>query len=241
MTKPILLIFSLLCFTFSFGQTKSLYGVTSSTGDTSFWYKYQIKQLNKLSLPLLDTSSSKEYYRLWTNKQVIEIWQDHNGTFGGNLITWTDEYVPNNEKPTNRTYTKVKPLTSDTAQFVRQLFFSSGILNMPTDDSIKGWQQGFDGIEYILERSTNDAYSFKTYWTPKAQDSLKEAMQVQAFVDSVFSLVNAQQAWQFFAKAIPYECYINGGPSVACKVLTVKERKKYIKERKNYRQHRHLQ
>lgn len=241
MTKPTLLIFSLLCFSISFGQTKNLYGVTSTTGDTSFWYKYQNKQLNKLSLSSLDTSSSKEYYRVWTNRQVINIWQNSNGTSGGDLITWTDEYVPYNEKPTNRTHVNVQPLTSDTAEFVRQLFLSSGILKLPTDDSIKRWQQGFDGITYVIEQSTNDSYSFKTYWTPKAQDSLREAMQVQMFIDSAFSLVNAQQKWQSFAKTIPYECYINGGPSVACKVLTAKERKKYIKERKNYRPQMHLQ
>jgi hypothetical protein len=114
-------------------------------------------------------------------------------------------------------------------------------LLIAADDSIKGWQQGLDGITYIIEQSTNDKYFFKSYWTPKAQDSLKEAMQVQTFVDSAFALVNAQQTWQTFAKTIPYECNINGGPSVACKILTAKERKKYIKERKNYRQHMHLQ
>jgi hypothetical protein len=230
-----------LYFCFSFGQTKKLNGITSTTGDTSLWYKNQIKQLKKLSLPLLDTSSNKEYYRVWTNRQVIDIWKNSNGTFGGNLTAWTDEYVPYNEKPTNRTYIKVVPLTSDTAQFVQQLFLSSGILNLPTDNSIKSWRQGFDGITYIIEQSSKDSYSFKTYWTPKAQGSLKEAIQVQSFIDSVFSIVRAQDVWKSFANTIPYECYINGGPGIACKVLTTKERKNYIKERKNYRQQVHLQ
>lgn len=241
MTKPVLYIFSLFLFSVSSGQTKNLYGVTSRTGDTSFWYEYQTKELTKLSLPPLDTSVISEYYRVWTNRQVINIWQNINGAFDGNLITWTDEYVPYNEKPTNRTYVMVRALPTDTAKLVRQLFLSSGIPTLPTDDSINGWQRGLDGITYIIEQSTNDSYSFKTYWTPKAQDSLTEAIQVQAFVDSVFSLINAQQTWQSFAKTIPYECYINGGPGVAYKVLTPNERKKYRKERKNYRRHMHLQ
>lgn len=240
MIKHILLSISFLYFGSSFGQTKNLNGVISNNGDTSFWYKYQIKQLRKLSLPSLDTSLNKECYRVWTDKQVIDIWQSSNGTFNGNLITWTDEYVPYNEKPTNRSYIKVKSLTGDTAQSAQHLFVSSGILSLPTDDSIKGWQSGFDGIEFIIEHSTQNSYTFKTYWTPKAQDSLAEAIQVQTFVDSIFALVNAQQAWQSFAKTIPYECYINGGPSVACKVLTIKDRKKYIKERKKYRRQMRL-
>lgn len=241
MTKTTLIIFTLLCFSVSFSQNKNIYGVTSPNGDTIFWYKHLNKQRNKLSLPSLDSFLVKEYYRVWTNQQVINIWQNKNGTTIGELITWTNEYAPYDEKETKRTYVNVQPLTGDTAEYVRQLFLSSGILGLPTDDSIKGWQQGLDGIIYTFEQSTNDTYSFKTYWTPKAQDSLIEAMQVQSFIDSVFSMVDAQQKWQSFAKNIPYQCYINGGPSVTCKKLTAKEIKKYVKERKNYRQQMHLQ
>ena len=61
-------------------------------------------------------------------------------------------------------------------------------------------------------------------------------MQVQRFVESVFSLVNAGDVWKSFAKVIPYESYYNGGPSVAIRILTSEQRKKYAKERKNYRQ-----
>ena len=129
-------------------------------------------------------------------------------------------------------FIKIKSLTQDTVNFVRQLFHSSGILTLPTDDAIKGWQQGFDGITYFVEYSTTDNYSFKSYWTPKAQDSLIEAIQVQRFVDSVFSLVDAGEIWKSFVKTIPYESYYNGGPSVAIRALTNAERKKYARERK---------
>ena len=97
----------LLFFTASFGQTKFYYNITSPNGDTTFWYKYQTKQIEKLSLSSLDTSSNSEYFRVWTNKQVIEVWQNKNGMTSGKLITWTDEYAPYNEKPTNRTFVKI--------------------------------------------------------------------------------------------------------------------------------------
>lgn len=207
----------------------------SANGDTSYSYKYQTKQVRKLSLPFLQSLLNKEYYRVWTNKQVIDIWQNQSGIISGTLTTWTDEYIPNNEKPTNRTFIKVNSLSQDTANLVRQLFISSDILNLPTGDSIKGWQNGFDGITYIIENSSKNNYYFKTYWTPEAQDSLIEAKRVQLFVDSAFTLANASNVWRQFTTTIPYECYINGGPGVACKVLTKKERKKYIRERKNSR------
>jgi hypothetical protein len=108
-------------------------------------------------------------------------------------------------------------------------------LHIPTEDSIKGWERGFDGITYKIEYSTKHYYSFKTYWTPTAQDSLKEAIQVQSFIDSAFLLSNANETWRVFEKSIPFECYMNDGPSVACKILTSAEREEYIKEKKKYR------
>ena len=241
MTRLSLLVASLLLFSLSFGQTKKLIGIYSINGDTSFWYKYHLNQLEKLSLPSLDTISKSEHFRIWTNRQIIDISQNLNGTFEGKLITWTDEYIPNDEDPTNRSFIVAIDLNNDTFKLIRELIHSSNILALPTDDSIKGWQQGVDGITYTIERSTKDYYSFKTYWTPKAQDSIKEAKQVQEFVDSVFKLANAQIVWKEFSKTIPYECYINSGPGVACKILTKQQRKKYLKERRNYRQQKYLQ
>jgi hypothetical protein len=227
----------IIAFSSLYGQTKSLYNVVSQNGDTSFWYKYQKGELKKLSLRSLDTSTNDDSWRIWTNKQVIEIWQNSEKTYAGKLMTWADEYVSMGEAPTNRTFTKTIQLKDDTVQLLRQMIYSSGILTLPTDDSIKGWQQGTDGITYIIENSSKEHYFFKTYWTPNVQDSLKEAKQVQSFVDSAFTLTNANFVWKEFAKTIPYECWINGGPGVSCKVLTYQEKKKFIKERKNYRQH----
>jgi len=115
-----------------------------------------------------------------------------------------------------------------------KLIKSSAILNLPTDNLIKGWKQGFDGITYIIEYSTKEHYSFKTYWTPQMQDTLREGKLVQSFVNSVFELADAKNIWRTFSKTIPYECYINGG-NIACNVLTKKEKRRYARERKNYR------
>ena len=218
------------------GQGKMSYNTRKPDGDSTFWFKYQTAIARKLSLPHLDTSSKAEYVRIWTNKQAIDLWREAGGEFSGMLTTWTDEYAPYNEEPTNRTFIKSKELSGDSLRLLRELLTSSGILTLPTDDSIGGWQQGFDGITYIIEHSTKDNYSFKTYWTPKAQDSLKEATQVQSFVDSAFSIANAPTVWKKFLKLIPFESYYNGGISVAVRILTEKQRKEYRKERQNYRQ-----
>ena len=112
-----------------------------------------------------------------------------------------------------------------------RLIQSSTILSLPTDNLIKGWKQGFDGITYIIEYSTKEQYSFKTYWTPQMQDTLREGKLVQSFVDRIFKLAGAKNIWRIFSKTIPYQCYINGG-NIACKVLTKKEQRRYARERK---------
>ena len=239
--RPLITTILQLIFVASFGQAKSYYNVVDSNGEVTFWYKYQTEQIKKLSLPSLDTVFNSNCFRVWTNRQVIEIWQNQNGITFGSLVTWTDEYTPHNEKPTNRSFIKVKPLIGDTANLVRLLFLSSGILILPTEDSIKGWKKGFDGITYFIEYSTKENYSFKSYWTPQVQDSLNEARQVKSFIDSAFSLVNAGDVWKSFSKTIPYESYYNGGPLVTIRALTNADRKKYAKERKNYRQKMLLQ
>ena len=183
----------------------------------------------------LDTSTNPFYFRIWKANQVIDISKNNNGVFSGQLTTWTSEIVQKKEKPTDRTLINKLTINTDTVYRLISLIDSSSILKLPTDNLIKGWKQGFDGITYIIEYSTKDEYSFKTYWTPKVQDTLREAILVQAFVDNVFELANAKFVWQTFTKSIPYECYVNGG-NIACKVLTKKEKKKYSRERKNYRQ-----
>lgn len=220
----------------AFGQGKSFYNTRKPDGDSTFWFKHQTTIARKLSLPLLDTSTKTEYIRIWTNKQAIDVWREKSGAFRGILTTWTDEYTPYNEEPTNRTFFKTKQLGSDSLRMLFNLLTLSKILFLPTDDAIRGWQQGYDGITYIIEHSTQHNYAFKSYWTPKVQDSLNEAIQVQTFVDNAFDLADAQAIWKEFLNEIPFESYYNGGPGVAVRILTEKQRKDYRKERQNYRQ-----
>lgn len=232
--KVLQTIIFLLMSNILFSQNKTNYNVLSSTGDTTFWVKYQQIVMNELSLPRLDTSRNLFYFRVWKANQVIDISSNINDTYSAKITTWTSEYVPENEKHTNRILIYKVAISADTVHTMLSLIKSSTILNLPTDNLIKGWKQGLDGITYIIEYSTNEQYSFKTYWTPQTQDNLREAKLVLSLVDSIFELAAAKNIWQTFSKTIPYECYINGG-NIACKILTKKEQRSYARERKNYR------
>ena len=236
MIRLTFIITLLVCSTFSFGQTKILNGVLQQNGDTSFWYKYQNIVIKDLSLTRLDTTSSSFYFRIWKANQVLDIWKTIDNSSFGLLTSWVTEQTPAKEKPTERILIDKKTLQSDTVHQILDLIAKTQIINLPTDDSIKGWKHGFDGVTYITEFSSNVYYSFKTYWTPKAQDTtLKEAKQVQFFVDKIFELSNGVTTWKMFEKNIPYECY-NVGGSITCKIVTKREKRKFAKERKNYRQ-----
>lgn len=239
--KTLLTIINLFFWTTLFGQTKTHNNIKYSNDDTSIWYKYQLKVINDLSLTRLDTSSSPFYFRVWKSNQVIEVWKNKEDIYSGLLTTWVTEHTPINEKQTGRTLIDKKLFQSDSVKLIIDLIKSSQILKLPTDDSIKGWRHGFDGLTYITEYSDQTSYSFKTYWTPSAQDkSLNEAKFVQSFVDTIFNLSNAKTIWKNFQKSIPFECYTVGG-SIGCKVLSKKEKRRFTKERKNYLQQKYLQ
>ena len=226
----------LFCSTFVFGQNRELHIKTYQDGDTSLWYKWRTGLCAQIELDSIQKSKNNWHFRLWTNKQAIDIWEDSNGQAFGKITSWTKEYTPDDEKPTNRIFYENKLLGPDKVDKLIFLIDSTQIKNVPDEDSIENWGQGFDGITYIFETAGIKDYFFKTYWTPTAQDSLKEAIVVQNFVDSCLKITGSKEIWSDFASRIPFKCYINGGPIITCRGLTKKERRKLKKDRKNYRQ-----
>jgi hypothetical protein len=217
-------------------QPKTLANVTYTNGDTSFWFKHQNIVIKDLSLSRLDTSTSTFHFRVWKTNQVLDIWQTSDSSYSGQLTSWVTEQVPMKEKSTGRKLIDKKILSPDTLKQIISFIEASQITQLPTDDSIKGWKHGLDGVTYIIESSTNTTYSLKTYWTPEAQDTtLAEAKYVQSFVDKIFDLSGSTTTWKQFEKNIPYECY-NVGGAIGCKVLTKKQKRQFARERENYRQ-----
>ncbi|GAB5526802.1 MAG: hypothetical protein Roseis2KO_46740 [Roseivirga sp.] len=234
--KHILFVLTLSSSLSVLGQDRALHIKTYEDGDSSLWYKWRKELSAQIELDTIQNTKNNWHFRLWTNKQAIDIWQDSNGDKFGKLTSWTKEFTPGKEEPTNRIFYKIKLLDSIKTIELIHLIDSTKIKEIPDEDSIQSWRQGFDGITYIVETANTKNYFFKTYWTPRAQDSLKEAIAVQSFVDRSLGVTDSNQIWSDFASRIPYECYINGGPRVACKILTKRERRKYKKERENYRQ-----
>jgi hypothetical protein len=64
------------------------------------------------------------------------------------------------------------------------------------------------------------AYSFKKYWTPTSQDTLKEAIQFQTFVVAFDKILDLKNNSNDFQDAIPFDSW--SYPGSATTVLRIK-------------------
>ena len=232
MARTFLICCCLLCFLASCcsGQSSKVL-----SGDTTFWYKLQNEKCEKLKLPQLISSSDNFHFRFWTDQQSVDIWTSDGITFNGLVTSYINSYVENDKKkPSKKTSeTFLKQVSLDTAEARKAFYLTKHIAAIPTDKSIKGWVQGFDGTEYLIETSTLSTYNIRAYWTPTAQDSsLAEAKKIRSFIKDLDSLLGLPRKYnEFFAtlKPGPY----TGGSMLITKLT--KKQSEYFKRTKPYR------
>ncbi|MES2064858.1 MAG: hypothetical protein V4456_23275 [Bacteroidota bacterium] len=207
----------------------------NTKGDTSFWYKYNADLIRKFGLIDITKESDKFYFRVWHHAQtissIVEIYQTEDSISRSSVTFFTKEIVPENENATNRYFFKTYVLENNL--FTRGELTEVNII--PSEESIKGWSQGFDGVVYIIENLEGGNYSFKSYWTPAVQGDLKQAIYLKKFFNEIFDLTEIKGLFSAFIKLIPFEMYNSGGPSIAVRILTNKQRKAYRKERDAFR------
>lgn len=214
------------------GQTKKIHIYKSPNGDNTLWYQWRVELCNQLELEHLSKSDKNWHFRVWTNKQVVEIWTDSNNKTNGRITSWTEEYIQDNKNSKARIFKETKELETIQVQTMISLVNKYQIDTIPDEHLIINWGQGFDGITYIIENSNLTDYYFKTYWTPHAQNNLNEALVIQSFIDSCINISTADSIWNDFANRIPFKCYINGGPMVTCKAIIIEKKKWRMNRRK---------
>ena len=178
-----------------FGQIKIIniptYKNYQNQTDTTLWFKWKYSLAEKLSLSNLQTSNDTFHFRFWTDIQALDIWTIDNSTYFGTVTNYAQRYDRKLYKKgiyqVDKVFSYKLNLDGSKARQIFHLLDTLNIVNIPTDAKIKGWQQGFDGTEYIIETSNKKQYDFKTYWTPSMfADTLIEAKQVQTLVDKLF-------------------------------------------------------
>ena len=188
--------------------------------DTAFWYRYKNDYAKQFKLGLIEKDTTDNSFRFWSHGLVIKVVSANNQTFG-EIIRFVEAY-PNDKS--KKVFTKRYSISPSHALNLRHLIDSLQIEFLPSDKNIQGWQHGFDGIEYFTEYKKAGQYSFKNYWTPTSQDTLKEAIQFQHFVSGLDRILDLKANSKDFQAAIPFNSWTYPGSATA--VLRVKPKPK---------------
>lgn len=232
--KYLLLITALFIHSITYGQRIAEEGKATIISDTTL-FRYYKEDLKRHGLKLLSESSYKEYYRIWVDNQIIELWKD--SVYHGTITSYAYEYnrYPK-EHPTNRKHSIQKAITSNTVKKIISEIISAKISTLPLEyDSTAKWACA-DCSSYNIEGLNNNSLYFKSYEQP---DLYRERYETARIVDDLFRSIlqkaDAEQQQDILRSNVPFEAYTFGGNVLVTKVLSKKERKQYRKERDNYR------
>ncbi len=190
--------FIAVCFFMSsaYGQTRKVVSIPAYENyknevDTSLWFKWKRDLAKQIGLKDLQTSTDTFHFRFWTDIQAIDIWTSDYRRFYGTITNYAqrydDELLRKGIYKVGKLYSKQLSLDSSKSRQIFSMINRLAIVDIPSDNKINGWQQGFDGEEFLIELSTPESYDFKTYWTPSMFiDSLQEAKQIQALINYLF-------------------------------------------------------
>lgn len=234
--KTALLVFLGLCFCAASASAQEQ--VSSShkvhlSDSTSYWYKWTKEDEQRVGLKPLEKSSHPAHFRITSAGLALEIWRT-NTSVEGSLVRWVWD-ADKTMQSTERIYRQEYALGANQAAAINQLVENSGILQLPSDENIKGWQKGCDGIELIIQCSNNRSYWLKNYWTPSAQSNLAEAVLIQSFYDKALEIANAGVVQKAFEVGIPFPCYTSNNASITCRVVSSAEYWQYRRRASQYK------
>ncbi len=170
---------------------------------------YIQRLVKKVKLKDLHKSSKLNYIRLWSGYSVVEVWLNKASTVGGQMIFFCFEYKDAvNNYQTNakkKVYSSCKKIDSPKAAEIFKQIHQQKILDIPSEDSIKGWCSDWvDGYSYEIETSIRGHYDFKTYTQPSQQDSsIIQAKQLDNFFNSLKIQLDFKLNWDRFIDQLP--------------------------------------
>lgn len=183
-------------------------------GDTAFWYNRNQEFNKTLELTDFNTSQADFLFRFRNHGQIVEIFKTNNQIHG--VLT---NYIFHSIKKRSETLHQKIQIDSVKAVSTYEIIQKSGILDLQSDNKIKSWTGGYDGITYIVEHSDKNEYWYKTYWTPSAQDSIPESLIVMDFVKAISDTLQLPKKYEEFKDDLPPRgCYNSGGMLQTCYV-----------------------
>jgi hypothetical protein len=191
----------------------------SNESDTAFWYRYKNDNIKQFKLGFIENDTTDYSFRFWSFGLVIKVTDKGSGE----IIRFVEAY-PNDKS--RSIFVKRYPISSTSAFQIKRLIDSLQIEALPSDKNIKSWEQGLDGVTYFTEYKKGGQYSFKNYWTPTSQDTLKEAIQFQNFVSGLDRLLDLRKNNKEFEADIPFDSWSYPGSATAVLRINPKPKKK---------------
>lgn len=183
--------------------------------DMPEWRKQWIEALGLTDLTKLSIEFS---FRFENQGQVVEIFKDKGRLYG--VLT---NYTYHNTDTLHEMLSNKVQLDSVKVLRAYELIQQSGILTLPTNDEIKNWSTGKDGITYRIEQADSSVYQYKDYWSPTTCDSIPECLLVSNFVNVFSDTLNLSEEFKIFERSLPpVGCYNSGGLT-SCYVTKVYE------------------
>jgi hypothetical protein len=161
-----------------------------SQADTSLFFKADRALGQTMQLPSLQTSGAAFHFRLWTSRQVLDIWTLDSALYFGAVTSYAQHYddklFQQGRYQVDTVLFKRTYLPNSKAKRIFELLDSLSIPSIPSDNQIAGWRDGLDGIEYRIEIASPTSYAYKTYWSPHVfADTLWEALHIQLLIDKL--------------------------------------------------------
>ncbi len=177
-----------------------------SNGDTSFWYKETVEICKHLGIAMISESPHKFHFRFWaTDNRIIDVWKGADNSHHASVAFWAVKC--HNGRIQRRLYYQFRDLDSATAERLASSIYTSDIKSIPTDYSIKRWNEYkvLGGICYNIEIAEDDHYSFKEYDNPRNRENIPDARTIQNFIDTLDKQLNIDTLWDSFYKSIPFK------------------------------------
>ncbi|UWX60460.1 hypothetical protein N0B40_18965 [Chryseobacterium oranimense] len=228
--KQLLLFFTILLLPINnttFAQANKKYELTKES-DTLHYFKYRKPIIEKLKL--IQPEENKNFFRFSSEKYYLELSDESN-----KYLIYADEIW--DSKRTGEVFIKQIDLTEKQVDEIKKLITFLKINEIPSDNQIKDWVFGYDGITYEFELKEGNKYSYKHYWTPTSQQKFTESNTINFFVTKIDEIIDYQNNNRKFVKEVPYFTWTRDGVSWNAVTIINKENyseyKKYKKLKKN--------
>ncbi|ASK30658.1 hypothetical protein CEY12_11275 [Chryseobacterium sp. T16E-39] len=186
-----------------FAQITNKYELTKDS-DTLYYAKYEKPIIEKLKL--IKPEENKNFFHFSSDKYYLELSDDSN-----KYMIYADEMWDG--KRTGEVFIKRIELVEKQVDEIKNLLDSLKINEIASDNQIKDWSFGFDGIIYKFELKKGNNYSYKHYWTPASQQTFAESNTINFFINKIDKIINYQENREKFMKEVPYFSWTRDGVS----------------------------